>query len=318
PRTGVHFDMDAAMIETDRQINAKGITTAYRAVTNTWEPGLRSLATARLLVDALARVRPYLLADLRVQLRWEVFALEAVDQIEAWLALDPTPTIAFNDHFSGMADKNSRTARAIPSYAKRAGLSLADYHALTARTAERADEVPDAIERLAKAAAAGGVRGFAHDEKDLDMRRRHRALGVTVSEFPLTRVVAEDVAAAGEHAILGAPNIVRGGSHIGALDAEPAVREGLCTALASDYYYPALLAAAARLVGPDEDSFGFVWKHVAGNPASAASLDDRGAIEVGRRADICAFAYGDGRARAEATFKDGRLAFASGYDRVAA
>ncbi|MBY8974535.1 alpha-D-ribose 1-methylphosphonate 5-triphosphate diphosphatase [Rhodobacteraceae bacterium NNCM2] len=317
PRPGVCFDIGMALVETDRQLAANGITTAFLAVTISWEPGLRSLANARRLIDRLARLREELLTDLRVQLRWEVYALDAVDQVEEWLRMEPAPTLAFNDHFSALASDPEKLERTLPEYAQRAGLDAEAYRELTARTAARAGEVPAAIERLARAAAEHGVPMLAHDEPDVATRCRNRTLGIRVSEFPLSREAAEDATAHDEHVVLGAPNVVRGGSHIGALAAGSAIRDGLCTALASDYYYPSLLAAAARLTCGDILNLPSVWPQVAANPAAAAGLTDRGAVRPGLRGDLCVLGYDAGKAEIRASFRGGRLVFAAGDDRLA-
>ena len=44
PRPRTMFPLDIALLDTDRQLAANGITTAYHGITVSWEPGLRSLA----------------------------------------------------------------------------------------------------------------------------------------------------------------------------------------------------------------------------------------------------------------------------------
>jgi alpha-D-ribose 1-methylphosphonate 5-triphosphate diphosphatase len=56
--------------------------------------------------------------------------------------------------------------------------------------------------------------------------------------------------------------------------------------LASDYYYPAQLLAAFRLVRDNVTSLERAWQLVSEAPARAAGLDDRGRIEQGQRADL--------------------------------
>jgi alpha-D-ribose 1-methylphosphonate 5-triphosphate diphosphatase len=74
-----------------------------------------------------------------------------------------------------------------------------------------------------------------------------RALGATVSEFPETRGGGGGGARGGEGVIMGAPNLVRGGSHAGKVAAGDLVAAGLVDALASDYHYPSPARAAFRL-----------------------------------------------------------------------
>ncbi|MEM6680515.1 MAG: alpha-D-ribose 1-methylphosphonate 5-triphosphate diphosphatase, partial [Pseudomonadota bacterium] len=246
PRPGTLFPLAIALAETDRQLVANGITTAFHGVTLSWEPGLRSPESAQAIVAALDALAPRLLADNRLHIRWETFALEAMDLVEGWLTRRPAPILAFNDHTTNRM-AGGHTARQAARDAQRAGISEAEYTALCDAVWARRDEVPGAIQHLAQAAREAGAVLLAHDERSPAERSHFRALGAVTSEFPLTRDTAAAARAEGEHTVLGAPNVVRGGSHIGMLDAQPAVAEGLCTILASDYYYPAPLAAAFRL-----------------------------------------------------------------------
>jgi alpha-D-ribose 1-methylphosphonate 5-triphosphate diphosphatase len=315
PRPKVFFDMAAALIETDRQLIANGITTAYLALTISWEPGLRSLDQARLLIETLERVRPELACDIRVQLRWEIFALHAADQVQEWLSMTPTPTLAFNDHFSGI-QSGGRESKKIPEYAARAGMTEPEYRTLIDEVMERADEVPGTVARLANAAHAAGVPTLAHDEKDAEARLRHRDLGIVISEFPLSRGAAETAIAAGEPTVLGAPNVLRGGSHIGAIDAAPAIAEGLCSVLASDYYYPAPFLAVHKMSAGDPSALAKHWPLISGNAARASGLTGRGQLAEGKRADIVAFRQAETGPKVEAVFRDGRLVHSASASRV--
>lgn len=306
PRPGVFFDLDTALIETDRQLIANGITTAYLAMTVSWEPGLRSLEQGRRIVEALTRLRPYLLADIRLQLRWEIFALDAADQIEAWLDLDPTPMLAFNDHFTGMLE-GGREAKDVGKYAARAGMTLAEYGVLMDQTRARTDEVASAVARLAAAARAKGVPMLAHDEKTPGVRAQNRAMGIVISEFPLTRDTAADAVAAGEPTILGAPNVLRGGSHIKAVDAEPAVRDGLCKILASDYYYPSQMGAVVKMSGGDLNQLAAYWPLVSDNPAACATANGPVGLAQGAPGDLLCLYMNGGPPRIAAVFRGGKL-----------
>ena len=149
PRPGVYFEPEIALAETDRQLTANGITTAWLALTISWEPGLRSLDTARRLVEAWTRLRGAFACDMRLQLRWEIYALDAVDQVEAWLALEPRPALAFNDHFTGLFDPTTRMAKSLDKYAARSGLSVEAYREMIGRLAARRDEVAPADDGVA-------------------------------------------------------------------------------------------------------------------------------------------------------------------------
>ena len=98
PRPGVDFPMDLAVTETEAQLLANGITTAFHGVTLSWEPGLRSARAWTALLSALAAHRPRQLCDMRVHLRWEAFNLDALDLALTAIAEGGVHLLAFNDH----------------------------------------------------------------------------------------------------------------------------------------------------------------------------------------------------------------------------
>lgn len=317
PRPNVVFPIETALLETDKQLISNGITTAWLALTISWEPGLRSLDMARSTIQALDRIRPRLKTDVRLQLRWEAFALDAVEGIDRWLTMTPKPVLAINDHLTPML-QGERMVLKLDEYAARAGLSNDAYRDLIQKTAARKDEVPAATERLIKRAKAHGVQVFAHDEPDAATRAANRSMGIEVSEFPLSAEAARAAVQQGEETVLGAPNVLRGGSHMGALDAAPAIADGLCTVLASDYYYPAQLNAVARLMNEMDISMVRAWDLVSANAARAGGLDDRGTLTVGQRADLVALRVVDGGFDVVATFAAGHLCYLTEPDRLAA
>ena len=309
PRPKVGFPLDIALRETDNQLIANGITTAYHGLTVSWEPGLRSVATARIFVESLARLRPTLACDTRLHIRWETFALDALDEVLTWLGDEDTPIFAFNDHTTGLLSDTVQR-RKIGTMAARSGLTLEDFQTLVDDVWARRDEVPDAIASAAERARAAGAVLLAHDEMSPEQRSRFRALGAVVSEFPMNEATAKAAREAGEHTILGAPNVVRGGSHNGAMNAAPAVAAGLCSVLTSDYYYPSPLLAPFLLAADHGIPLADAWNLVSKNAAEAAQLHDRGTLAPGKRADIVLVDDADPRApQVVCCFVNGRKVF---------
>lgn len=286
PRPRVAFPIDVALRETDSQLIHNGITTAYHGMTVSWEPGLRGIDAARSFIEALRDIRPNLACDTKLHIRWETFALDVLDEVTGWLDAEPNPIFALNDHTSPVMEGAEAQLRKLGNMASRAGLSEDAYKTKLAETWARRDQVPDAIERAADRVRAADAVLFAHDEASPQARAAFRALGARVSEFPMTEDTARAARDAGEHTILGAPNVVRGGSHNGAMDATEAVLSGLCSVLTSDYYYPATLLAPFKLAAEYGLPIADTWALVSRNPAEAARLDDRGVLESGRRADV--------------------------------
>jgi alpha-D-ribose 1-methylphosphonate 5-triphosphate diphosphatase len=285
PRPGVDFAIDIALFDSDRQLITNGITTAFHGVTWSWEPGLRGAENAHALVDAVAALRPQLACDTRVHLRHETFNLDAEQTIIDWIKAKRIDLLAFNDHMS-LTVLNPRKPQQRVRMAERSGLPLAEFDRLVDRVASRADEVPASIARLAAACVASGMPMLSHDDETPQQRRFYRALGVHVAEFPVTEETARDATSAGEFTVFGAPNVVRGGSHTGWTKASDMVAKGLCSVLASDYYYPAPLLAAFRLAADGVLPLAAAWQLISSAPARAAGLADRGTLAAGQRADI--------------------------------
>jgi alpha-D-ribose 1-methylphosphonate 5-triphosphate diphosphatase len=287
PRPGVDIPYPVALRSIDRLLVANGITTAFHGLTLSWEPRQRSVSAGRRFMVALDEARGGFLADHRVQLRWETFAFEAARDVMGWLEERPRPALAFNDHTTATLQKVAAgTHRKLPQWAARAGVSPERYLELVTEVAANGANVPGRIAEMAAAARRSGAVMLAHDLSEAGEQALFRDLGVTVAEFPLTREVAKEAMGLGEPVVLGAPNVVRGGSHTGALNAADAIADGLCSVLASDYYYPSMLAAVGLLAARGVVSRAEAWALVSTNPARAMRLDDRGDIELGKRADL--------------------------------
>jgi len=332
PRPGVYFPIEVALIDTDRQLAANGITTAYHAITLGWEPGLRNAARGRELIQSIQDLGLRLTVENRVQLRWETFAFEALDVIESALKGPLLPSVAFNDHtsmtmraydvpvqervfelspdFSVASLEDDRMKQRTLSKAQRAGLSQEDYIAMLGKIWDRRGDVPDKISEVANMASTVGAPMLSHDDTRADTRTYFRNLGASVAEFPM---VMEAVEAARKHEdliILGAPNAARGGSHIGSVGAADLIEAGLCDALASDYFYPAMLAAIDRLDREKRADRVTLWSLLSSGPARAMRLNDRGSITIGSRADLVLVDWTKGQAPViEGTWIAGRAAY---------
>ena len=95
--------------------------------------------------------------------------------------------------------------------------------------------------------------------------------------------------------MMGAPNIIRGGSHSGNIAAAELADAGLLDVLSSDYIPSSLLMAAVNL-GQRWGSIAEGMATVTSRPARATGLDDRGSLTPGKRPDLLRFAVIDGMA----------------------
>jgi alpha-D-ribose 1-methylphosphonate 5-triphosphate diphosphatase len=304
PRPGVGFSAEIALQDTEAQLLANGITTAFHGVTLSWEPGLRSLKAWRTLLDAL-EARTWT-CDMRVHLRWEAYNLEALDTALADIAAGRVHLLAFNDHTPPIL-KKIKDPVVGAKYSDRAGMKLHEFRALATEIGAREHAVPGSLDRIGAAAREAGLPMASHDDETIATRRAFRARGAHICEFPMAEEVGREAREAGDWVVMGCPNVVRGGSHLGWASAARMVEAGICRVLTSDYFYPAMLRAAMVMAGRGVLNLESSWGLVSNNPARAAGLSDRGSIEEGLRADLVL--VNPERPSVVATIVRGRIAY---------
>ena len=306
PRPGVGFAADIALYDTEAQLLTNGITTAFHGVTLSWEPGLRSLSAWQALLAALEARR--WTCDMRVHLRWEAYNLEALETALTDIAAGRVHLVAFNDHTPAIL-KKIKDPVAGAKYSDRAGMGIDEFRALADQISARVDAVPAALERVAAAAREARIPMASHDDAVIATRCEFRERGARICEFPMAEEVGKEARAAGDWVVMGSPNVVRGGSHLGWASAARLAEAGICNVLSSDYFYPAMLRAALVLAGRGVLDLPHAWGLISANPAAAAGLTDRGAIAEGLRADLVV--VDPAVPRVVATIAHGRIAYLS-------
>lgn len=285
PRPGVDFAAAMALRDTEAQLLANGITTALHAITLSWEPGLRSPQAWRQMLDALEAHRPNSVCDMRAHMRWEMHNLDALELALDDVAAGRVALVGFNDHTPAILRKLDDPAT-LAKYGERAGMGVAEFREHAERAGTHARGAEAAAVKLAEAARRHGIPMASHDDDTVATRDRFRALGARICEFPTQEAVGIAARAEGDAVVMGCPNVVRGGSHLGWTSAASLAERGICTVLCSDYFYPAMLAAALSLADRGVLSLARAWALISANPAAAAGLRDRGAIAEGKRADL--------------------------------
>lgn len=285
PRGGVLCGLPLALLDNDRQLLASGITTTLLSATDSWEPGLRSRAMLRQLVEAMEehRGREQVGARLGLHVRHERCNTDDLDELIAWIESGAVSMLSYGDHTpGGIRMVTGVTAPQV----QRCGVDAAELERLQDRAIERRELGARQERDLAAVAARTGCPTASHDagsDTDLD---RDVGLGVQIAEFPMSIELAHQYRAAGISVLLGAPNLVRGGSHLNNLAVHEAWAAGAGDILCSDYHYPSLLQAPFHLAARGICSLAEAWDAVSGAPAAAAGLHDRGSIEVGSLADL--------------------------------
>ncbi|WP_170558997.1 alpha-D-ribose 1-methylphosphonate 5-triphosphate diphosphatase [Ruegeria atlantica] len=310
PRRGAMKQMGEGILSAEAELAANGITTAVLAQFLSWEGGVRGPDFAGQVFDAIASVQDCVVTDLLPQLRFETHMLEEYPSLPERIAAWRVPYVVFNDHLPHDRLAEGRKPPRLTGQALKAGRNPEAHFEMLLSMHARGDEVPAALDALCAALSEQGVRMGSHDDATAETRVNWRERGAQIAEFPETLEAAEAARAAGDHVILGSPNVVRGGSHKGNVSALDLITMGLCDALASDYHYPSPRRAALMLAKSGLLDLAGAWALVSSGPARVLGLQDRGTLDPGQRADLVIL---DARShRVAATLAGGRVSFMSG------
>ncbi|MGD9535569.1 MAG: alpha-D-ribose 1-methylphosphonate 5-triphosphate diphosphatase [Alphaproteobacteria bacterium] len=289
PRPGVRWPSLAALISHDAQLAAAGITTVFDAVTvgTAIDGGERSSILGE-AIQAIhqATAEQELRADHFIHLRCEVSdpGLRAL-----WETLRDDPFIrlvSLMDHTPGQRQfVDEEKFRAY--YRGKHRLSDAEIDALIERSREgqARHALPSRLE-IAAYHRARGTPLASHDDATVAHIDEAAALGCAIAEFPTTLEAAGAARRSGLGTIMGAPNLVRGGSHSGNIATASLAEAGLLDMLSSDYVPVSLLHGAFLLQTACGLGLDAAIATVTATPARMAGLDDRGRLAPGLRADF--------------------------------
>ncbi|MBX9926148.1 MAG: alpha-D-ribose 1-methylphosphonate 5-triphosphate diphosphatase [Hyphomicrobiaceae bacterium] len=290
PRPRVAWHPLAAVVAYDAQIAASGITSVFDSLRVGSDPdGTLAGPGPMALADAVAvaRAEGLLRAEHRTHLRCEVCAPDALTAAEAFLARYDVHLISLMDHTPG--DRQFRDIEKWKIYfGGKGGLNDTELDNLIATRREQHERNHDRQRAaLVGIARERGIVVASHDDTTADHVAEARRDGVAIAEFPTTVEAAQLSHEAGIGVMMGAPNVVRGGSHSGNVAAETLARDGLLDILSSDYVPASLLMGAFELDRRIE-GYGLARavRLISRQPAVAAGLSDRGAIATGLRADL--------------------------------
>ncbi|MEM6303944.1 MAG: alpha-D-ribose 1-methylphosphonate 5-triphosphate diphosphatase [Pseudomonadota bacterium] len=307
-RRGAMKQLDQGLVACEAELAANGITTAYLAQFVSWEGGMRGPEFANQVFGAIRATSAQVVSDLRAQLRFEINLLDHYDGLRDMIARHDVGYVVFNDHLPHDRLAAGKVPRSLTGQALKARRSPEKHHAYMKELHANSHLVPAALDALC-ASLPGPVLG-SHDDRDAPHRASWRARGVAISEFPETLEAAEAAHAAGEAVIMGAPNVVRGGSHKGNASAVDIIAMRYCDAIASDYHYPSPRRAAFMLAEAGVLSMADAWGLVSEGPARILGLKDRGVLAPGKRADFVVL-EAETR-RVVASFAGGAVSYMSG------
>ncbi|MFP6561467.1 alpha-D-ribose 1-methylphosphonate 5-triphosphate diphosphatase [Paraburkholderia sp. B3] len=310
PRPGVHWNTDAAFVIHDAQIAAAGITTVFDALAigTRLSVGVRGREVQLACAGALSRFseRGLLRAEHFLHLRCEIATQDVIELFDTLSAHPLLRLASVMDHTPGQRQWHDREQwrRFQERYGK-----WTDEEAATMQ-AELADEqqrFADAHRRqIVERCRARNLPLASHDDTLVEHVEQAAAEGIVLAEFPTTRIAAEAAKERGISTIMGAPNLVRGGSHSGNVSALELAQANLLDILSSDYVPSSLLTAAFDLVTQAGWQLPRAMATVSWEPARRAGLTDRGAITPGLRADFVRVTMLDALPVPRATYLAGR------------
>ena len=290
PRANVRWDPLPAVLASDAQLTASGATTVFDAVRIGSGVGQRdaTVEAARLLADSieLAADAGLLRADHAIHVRCEVAAPDCLNDF-AEFADDPhVRLVSLMDHTPGQR-QYADLELFKRYYIAKGHVTEEGFDAFVAPLIERSERYADAHRAaIAGLATERGITLATHDDATPEHVDESAALGVVISEFPTTVLAAGAADSRGQRIVMGAPNIVRGGSQSGNVAAAELLGLGLLHILSSDYVPSSPLQAVFQLAADGALALTDGVRLVSGNPARAVGLDDRGKIAVGQRADL--------------------------------
>ncbi|MBY4891903.1 alpha-D-ribose 1-methylphosphonate 5-triphosphate diphosphatase [Rhodobacteraceae bacterium N5(2021)] len=293
PRPAVHWPHDAAIVGHDAELASCGITSVFDAIRvgsiegtggTGWSRYARDLADELLALRASGALK----ISHHLHLRAEVCSHSLLDELAEFGPRDRVGIVSLMDHTPGQ--RQFADIGQYETYMKgKHGLSHDSFEAHVATRQALGEKVRDTHEAAAVAAAGRlGAVLASHDDTLVDHVERSAGYGIALAEFPTTKAAAQACRANGIAVMMGAPNLVRGGSHSGNVAATDLAEAGLLDILSSDYVPSALLYSAV-LLGQLWADLPRAMATVTAMPARAAGLTDRGEIALGHRADLIRF-----------------------------
>ncbi|MGB3403872.1 MAG: alpha-D-ribose 1-methylphosphonate 5-triphosphate diphosphatase [Microcoleaceae cyanobacterium] len=290
PRPGVKWPLEAAALYHDRDLIGAGVTTVCDAISiGDIKPGSTRLTAFEAMIDAIetGQKAQRFVVDHRLHLRCELSYQFVSEVAERYHQHPLLSLVSVMDHTPGQrqfVDVNQY----IEYYQAKHGISASEmeHFVKTRRQLQQqyADQNRQAIVQLTR---EHSIALASHDDATIDHVKEAVENGVKIAEFPTTMDAATTARDCGLQILMGAPNLVLGGSHSGNISALTLAENNLVDILSSDYVPRSLIQAIFILAKKLEKPLYQTLKLVTINPAKSINLEtDRGSLTVGKRADF--------------------------------
>lgn len=289
PRPSSIMDMELAVYEFEKECCTHGITTMFHSV-SIWEgvgaSPMRRPELVKQLADIIEKSHSQLhLIHHRFHMRFEIDNQEQFPLMLDYLRQKRVHLISFMDHTPGQGQY--RNIEVYKNYVRNARhMSDEDVEAEVKRRMNSEKLTLENIREAASLAQEQGISIASHDDDTKEKLDVVQSLGATISEFPITLEVAKEAKRRGMYTVVGAPNILLGGSHSGNMNAADAIVSAAADILCSDYYPASLLHAVFQMTKQGQRLQDMIAM-VTIQPARATGIDqDYGSIEKGKKADL--------------------------------
>ncbi len=310
PRPGVEWPAHFAIIAHDAQIAAAGITTVFDALrAGSFDPSDISARQGEHLAAAIhaAEEREHLRADHFIHVRCELPCPDTIEVLQNTLEQGGTRLISVMDHTPGWRQFTSMDK--FKEYYLGKKLILPEkLDGYIAEKLEMQKLYADKNKvKILKIARQLNIRIASHDDATIAHVEEALGDGAVIAEFPTSAASAKAAHEKGLAVLMGAPNVVRGGSHSGNISALDVAASGHLDILSSDYVPSSLLQGAFTLAERVEAiTLPKAIYYVTEGPAKAAGLDDRGVIQIGKRADLIQVSVKSGQPLLKKMWREGQ------------
>jgi alpha-D-ribose 1-methylphosphonate 5-triphosphate diphosphatase len=288
PRSLARWPSRSAMVAHDAQCAAAGVTTVLDALClgdlGFDKERIRTFQDGVVDLDALTQAG-LLKSDHFLHLRCEIPAPDMLSLFDPVADHPLVRMISLMDHSPGVGQyANMDFYRKLR---RQGGLDEATVERRINEMLEQRARLRDPNRKALLARVRGTTIALAsHDDRTEEEICENAADGIRISEFPVSMEAATAAKRVGMKVIAGAPNIVRGGSHSGNVNAVDLLRAGAVDAFASDYVPPSLVEAAFQCAREEGIGLPAAVAMISDHPARMSGLPDRGRLETGMRADL--------------------------------
>ena len=313
PRPKVNWPPLSAMSAHDTQLIGSGITTVLDAVAlGDYRDGNRQENLDQFInTVAESQKRGLTRAEHRIHLRCEVPHSTTVGLFERYVNMPEVQLVSVMDHAPGQRQfvNLDKYRTYYQGKYNMTDVEMAVYEKDQVAQSERwSKQNRDEITRQCRDL---NIPTASHDDATSAHVTESKELGMVIAEFPTTVEAAKRSHELGLKVMMGAPNVIRGGSHSGNVAAHELASLGVLDILSSDYYPVSLLDAVFTLVNDERNNLDVAQavQLATLNPAQALGLHDRGVIAEGKRADLVLAHRVDGHQLVSRVWREGKKVF---------